>query len=114
VRENCELVVGWFDDTLPKFVRDNSQAVAFLHIDCDLYSSTQTVLRLLRDRIRPGTIIVFDEYLNFPGWQQDEHRAWTEFARHAGIRFDYIGFVSRHQQVAVRVTGVVDKNSLFS
>lgn len=115
VRTNCELVVGWFDDTLPGFIKQHqNRHVAFLHIDCDLYSSTCTVLELLRGRLRPGTIIVFDEYLNFPGWEQDEHRAWTEFVQKSGVKFEYIGFVSRHQQVAVRVTEVVDRKSIFS
>ncbi len=114
VRDNCELVVGWFDKTLPSFVKEHTDPVAFLHIDCDLYSSTVTVLDLLKGRLRAGTIIVFDEYLNFPGWEQDEHRAWTEFAQKFGVKFEYIGFVSRHQQVVVRVTQVVDKKSIFS
>lgn len=103
VRDNCELVVGWFDKTLPSFVKEHTGSVAFLHIDCDLYSSTCTVLNLLKKHIRPGTIIVFDEYFNFPGWEQDEHRAWQEFVKDNQVKYSYLGFVSRHQQVCVRV-----------
>lgn len=106
VRKNCRLVVGWFDQTLNKFLKDKPQPVALLHIDCDLYSSTKYVLNELKDRIVPGTIIVFDEYLNFPGWEQDEHRAWSEFVQANNVKFEYLGFVSKHQQVVLRV---VDK-----
>lgn len=106
VRENCELVVGWFDQTLPQFLAQHPEPVAFLHIDCDLYSSTSYVLTALADRICEGTVIVFDEYFNFPGWEQDEHRAWQEFVTKNNVRYEYLAFVSRHQQVAVRVTGL--------
>lgn len=105
VRNNCELVVGWFDQTLPEFKADRikNEPVALLHVDCDLYSSTATILNNLQENIVPGTVIIFDEYMNYPGWQLDEFRAWQEFVHCYSIKFEYIGRVSRHQQVAVRV-----------
>lgn len=103
VRRNCELHVGWFDDTLPGFVDQHSGSVCLLHIDCDLYSSTDIVLSTLKDQIVPGTVIVFDEYINYPGWQLDEFRAWQEHVGAWGREYEYIGRVSRHQKVAVRV-----------
>lgn len=106
VANNAELVVGWFDQTLESWLAQHPGPVALLHIDCDLYSSTAYVLQRLKPRMVPGTIIVFDEYLNFPGWEQDEHRAWQEFCRANAVQFEYLAFVSRHQQVAVRVTAV--------
>lgn len=106
VRKNCRLVVGWFNETLHEFLETHSGNVAFLHIDCDLYSSTAYVLEKLKRRIQPGTIIVFDEYFNFPGWQQDEFRAWKEFCQHNGVKYEYIGMVTRHQKVAIRVTSI--------
>lgn len=106
VRKNCQLVVGWFDQTLPSFVKNNQTPVALLHVDCDLYSSTVTILDNLKDQIVPGTVIIFDEYLNYPGWQLDEFKAWQEFVSKNNIKYEYIGRVSRHQKVAVRV---VDK-----
>lgn len=104
VRNNCELVVGWFDRTLPNFVRQFAcRPIKLLHVDCDLYSSTVTILDNLRHNIVPGTVIVFDEYINYPGWQLDEFRAWQEFVTKHKIDYEYIGRVSRHQKVAVRV-----------
>lgn len=105
VRNNCKLHVGWFDYTLPEFLEHaaHQAPIALLHIDADLYSSTKTVLDLLQKQIVPGTVIVFDEYLNYPGWQLDEFRAWQEHVAAHRIKFEYIGYVSRHQQVAVRV-----------
>jgi hypothetical protein len=108
VKSNCQLVVGWFDQTLPGFKQNKikNDPIALLHVDCDLYSSTVTILNNLKNNIVPGTVIIFDEYLNYPGWQHDEHRAWQEFVKKHKIQYEYIGRVSRHQQVAVRVTYV--------
>ena len=105
VRTNCELVVGWFDQTLPGFKTEQikNSPIALLHVDCDLYSSTVTILETLKDNIVPGTVIVFDEYMNYPGWQLDEFKAWQEHVAKYNIKYEYIGRVSKHQKVAVRV-----------
>jgi len=103
VSQNCELVVGWFNQTLTGFVEKHLEPVALLHVDCDLYSSTVTILTELRNQIVPGTVIVFDEYINYPGWQLDEFRAWQEHCKKYGVEYEYIGRVSKHQKVAVRV-----------
>jgi hypothetical protein len=100
---NIELHKGWFDATLPAFLRSHEGPVRFLHIDCDLYSSTRIVLDQLAQRIVPGTIIVFDEYLNYPGWDQHEYRAFQEYVATFRIDYRYIGFASAHSSVAVRV-----------
>jgi hypothetical protein len=106
VRENVELIVGLFDRTLPNFLDNHpNRPVSFLHVDCDLYSSTQTIFHHLKDRIGPGTIIVFDEYYNYPGWQLHEFRAFQEYVTTTGIRYEYIGMVPSHQQVSVRIMG---------
>ena len=103
VKFNCRLHVGWFNQTLPIFTDNYSAPIQLLHIDCDLYSSTEYVLKNLHTQIVPGTVIIFDEYLNYPGWQRDEFAAWKEFCRNYDVKYEYIGRVSRHQQVAVRV-----------
>ena len=106
VRGNVQLIRGWFDRTLPGFCEEHKgEQVAFLHVDCDLYSSTQTVFASLRELIVPGTIIVFDEYFNYPGWQQHEMRAFQEYCQSSGTTYKYIALVPGGQQVAVRITG---------
>ena len=105
VRNNVELHVGWFDATLPKFKgHQGRMPLQLLHIDCDLYSSTVTILNTLKDNIVPGTVIIFDEYINYPGWELDEFRAWKEHCKTFGREYEYIARVSRHQKVAIRVT----------
>jgi len=96
---NVSLHKGWFSDTLPSFLDGTSDPVAFLHIDCDIYSSTAFVLESLKERIKVGTVIVFDEYFNYPGWRQHEHKAFQEFTTQTGLSFRYDSFVPTHQQV---------------
>lgn len=103
--EGAELVIGWFDDTLADFLADHLGPVAFLHLDADLYSSTATVLEQVAPRLQVGSVIVFDEYFNYPGWEQHEHLAWEEIVAKTGITFRYAAYTCNNEQVAVVVTG---------
>lgn len=101
--KNIQLHKGWFEDTLPGFLDHHPGPARFLHIDCDLYSSTVTVLGLLTGRIVPGTVIVFDEYLNYPGWQEHERKAFAEFLARTGMKYKYLGFASGEFAVSVQI-----------
>ena len=68
VPNNVILFKGYFDKTLPKFLKQNSENVSFIHVDCDIYSSTKTIFQYLAEYIVPGTIIVFDEYYKPRRW----------------------------------------------
>jgi len=102
VRENIILHDGWFDKTLPRFAKETNEKIAYLNIDCDLYSSTKTVFDNLGDKIQKGTIIHFDEYLNFPDWRNHEYKAWNEFVEKNNIEFEYIA-IGEKGMVTVKV-----------
>jgi O-methyltransferase len=57
-------VAGWFQKTIPGWLisyrPDDKQLV--IHCDSDLYSSTLFVLTSLDRIIRPGTVLIFDEF----------------------------------------------------
>ncbi len=55
-------------------------------------------------RLHTGTIIVFDEFFDYPGWQDHEHRAWTEYVARTQITFRYEAFTADNEQLAVSVT----------
>lgn len=74
-----EVVVGWFDDTLP--MADDVGPLALIHIDCDLYSSTKTILERCDHQIIPGTVILFDELWGYPNWAKHEFKALKEWGR---------------------------------
>ena len=92
VPENVKLVVGLFQDTIPKFKETNNQQIAFLHVDCDIYSSTKTIFDLMGDRIKKDTIILFDEYFGYPNWKNHEHKAFQEFIKSSGFSYEYLAF----------------------
>lgn len=101
VENNVVLHQGWFDSTLPRFLSNNEQHISLCHIDSDIYSSAKTVLECCRDRFVPGTIIVFDEYFNYPGWEQHEFKAFQEFVKEYGLKYEYLGMAPCHYSVAI-------------
>lgn len=103
VPDNVELIKGWFEDTLPEFLNSHPGHIAFLHIDSDLYSSARYVLSALARRLTSGTIILFDDFLNYPAWREGEAKAFFEFVEQTGLDFRYIGFASRQQAIALEV-----------
>lgn len=103
VADNVRLHAGWFEDTIPPFVNDHPEQVAFLHIDSDLYSSARTILHGLQEKIVAGTVIVFDEYLNYPYWKEHEHRAFQEFVKAFNISFEYLAYSVRGFSVGVKI-----------
>jgi hypothetical protein len=104
VRDNVTLTKGFFEDTLPRFVAQHrDEKVAFLHVDCDLYSATKTIFDELGGMLQPGCVIIFDEYFNYPGWEDGEYKAFSEYTAKTGYSFEYIAYVRTGGQVAVRL-----------
>lgn len=87
--ENIELVVGLYENTCPSF--DLKNDIAFMHVDCDLYSSTKTIFDSFHEKIIPGTVIVFDEYYNYPGFENHEYKAFKEFLSMKSYKAEPIG-----------------------
>ena len=99
VLPNIRLVKGWFINSLPVFLqtidRDNracSSPVTYLHVDSDLYDSARDIFYLLGNRLRPGSIIIFDELTNYPSYDKHEMK----------VLFEY---VSSHPDFQLRVIG---------
>jgi predicted O-methyltransferase YrrM len=103
VPANAKLHVGWFDDTLPPFLAQDPSFCALIHVDCDIYASTVSIFSQLEGRIQPGTVIVFDEYFNYPGWRQHEYKAFQEFIVRSGHNYRYLGLAAEKGHVAVRI-----------
>lgn len=101
VPSNVTLIKGYYQDTLEAWLELNTQKVAFLHIDCDLYSSTRTVVKALQGRFQKGTVIVFDDYFNFPGWQDDGHKVLTEYLGTESAEVVYLGYAFKELAVQI-------------
>ncbi len=104
VPRNVVLHPGFFADTLPVWLDQHPGPVAFIHVDSDLYESARCVFELLEDRIVAGTVIVFDEYFNYPNWQAHEFRAFQELVSRCQIQYEYVGYA--RFQVSVRINAI--------
>jgi hypothetical protein len=74
-------VEGFFATTLPALgERGEPRDIALAYVDCNMYSSTVTVLDFLVPRLKHGMIVAFDDYFC---WTQNsvsgERRALQEF-----------------------------------
>jgi hypothetical protein len=93
---------GYFQHTLFDFehevnLHNNRRKV--IHMDADLFSSTLFVLTTLAQYLRPGDIILFDEF-NVPN---HEYYAFDLFCKTYYIKCEMIGAVNTYYQVAFRV-----------
>jgi len=107
VPTNVTLVPGYFGEILPKFLDEHKEVISFMYIDSDLYSSAKTILEALTDRIVQGTIIVFDEYFNYPNWKNHEFKAFQEFVTKNNIAYEYLSFTN---QESVTVKIITERN----
>lgn len=89
--------IGWFNVTLGPFLRRiPTRRVSFVHIDCDLYSSTASVFNLLASRLTSDAVVVFDELLNYPEYRQHEVRAFIELLQRTGRSYSVLGAGPRY------------------
>jgi len=92
VPSNVHLHKGWFNETIEEFLQSHvMKNIALLHVDCDLFSSTQTVLTLLTPYIKSGTYILFDELFNYPGYEEHELLALWIFLKKNHLKIEIIG-----------------------
>jgi hypothetical protein len=101
VRENITLIKGLFKDSIPQW--KNKKPISFLHVDCDLYSSTYTALTLLNKLIVKRTLILFDELYDWTSkghlFHLHEWRAFVQWVIEYKRKF-FIYSRSRDQRAA--------------
>jgi len=102
VLHNVRLVKGMFEDTLLKFKKEilKDTPIAFIHIDCDMYEPTKTVFDTLGSNLVSGSIIVFDEYYNYPGYKENEYKAFQEFLARTGKKAKPLAFNQYFEQAS--------------
>jgi hypothetical protein len=93
VNSNVEIVKGWFNETLVDFINKNPHKISFIHIDCELYSSSKYILNTLKNSLDKDCVIVFDELVNYPGFDGEtgELKAFYEFVTENKVNYDWIG-----------------------
>jgi hypothetical protein len=103
IDDNTTVVKGLFETSLaPLLALFGDKQAKLIHIDCDIYSAARTALFALRGNIRDGTLLVFDELVGYPGFEQHEIRALLEFLADTGLGVQVVA--AQGEQVALRVT----------
>lgn len=93
VNNNVILIKGLFQDVLDNFLDiHKNKKISFVHIDCDLYSSTKYVLEKIYPFLDKNCIIVFDELVNINN-DSNELRALNEFIDKYNISYKWIGML---------------------
>lgn len=94
--EDYFTVPGYYEDTIAqedKIGLSLPKDVAMAYIDCDLHSSTKTVLRFLSSRMKHGMILALDDYYCYsPHTLSGERLACLEFLLNDS-RFHFSPFV---------------------
>jgi predicted O-methyltransferase YrrM len=94
VSKHVVIYNGLYENTVPNFIKDIKieNRIDLIHMDSDTYAPTSYVLNSISDFIKPGSIIIFDEYFGYPNWRNHEYKAFQEFALLNSIRYNYIGY----------------------
>jgi hypothetical protein len=97
VNSNVTLIKGWFNETLVNFIETQNKKVSFIHMDADLYSSTKYILDILKVYIDTDCVIIFDELVNYPGFDGNtgELKAFYEFITENQVDYEWIGMNGR-------------------
>lgn len=90
IPSNTNIIPGWFEDTLPGF-KYMSDIAKYIHIDCDTYEATKTVLNSIINKLHIGTVITFDDYFcQYAFTQNSQFSAWKEFYTKYEINYEYL------------------------
>lgn len=92
--------------TLCPSSKETSSAIGtFLHVDCDLYSSTKTIFDTIGPNVK-DTVVEFDELLEYDGFKDHELKALWEFMCENRGTMTYDVLSRSGECVAMRLTKV--------
>ena len=99
--QRVSFIVGLFQQTLSGFLESFSlRNRLVLHLDADLYSSTLFVLARVHPLIKPGTVLIFDEF----GDVQHEFKAFHDYFSSHMRTYKVICGSHRYYTLAIEVT----------
>ncbi|KAK9810924.1 hypothetical protein WJX73_008707 [Symbiochloris irregularis] len=114
VPSNAFLLKGLFADTIPLLLQqqklwatgnsrslsagtydpehqDHDAPLSYIHVDCDLFAGARDALSLLSHKIVPGTVILFDELINYNRYRDNEAKALWMWLQETGAKIATIG-----------------------
>jgi len=97
INENYKIINGYVEDTLQNFMKEvkiDNFDTFFIHLDLDIYEPTKYVLSEILKK-KKKTIIMFDELLNYPGFENHEYRALFEEVIKKNYKYRFLSFTDR-------------------
>lgn len=97
--ERVSFVVGFFQHTLGSFLAKANELDnrLVIHLDADLYSSTLYCLTMLDHLIKPGTVVIFDEFSDV----RHEFSAFYDYVRSYLREFTILCHTPNYGRIAV-------------
>ena len=93
LRDHPGFIEGWFQDTLPAFLMEHRDPIAFVHYDAGEIGAARFVLRTILPKLAPEAVLVFDEMLETRDravGSSPEWIAWHEVIRESGRSFEWL------------------------
>lgn len=98
--DRVSFIKGMFQETLPDFMETYEPSEQLvINNDSDLYSSTLYVLTFANQIIRPGTIIIFDEFYSV----MHEFRALKDYCSAYVRNYKVVAATNNYIQVAIKI-----------
>ncbi len=95
-----KFIPGLFQDKLPNFLTETPLSNRLvIHLDADIYSATLYVLTKMHDLLKPGTIIVFDEFSSV----LHEFRALDDYCAAYRAKYKVLGATVSDREYYVRL-----------
>lgn len=102
LNKNIEIIIGKVEDTIESFLQEYNPQINFVHFDMDTYMPTKFVLEKIKPYLVKNSILLFDEFYNYVGWEYGEYKAVNEVFQKN--EFVYKAFNLKGAQCAIQVT----------
>jgi hypothetical protein len=90
-------IPGFYSESLKEDLKEtyNLKAASIVMIDCDLYSSTVSVLEFITDLVQDGTILIFDDWYAYKGSPNCGERLATQEWINKNPQFSLFPFAAK-------------------
>ena len=103
--DNTIIIVGLFEDTVPGALQSLEAPITLIHFDADLFSSTAYALEQVTGHLAKRCIFIFDEYFNYPGWEDHDYLAFHQWQdNHPEFMVTMISQVPSNEQASFEIT----------
>jgi hypothetical protein len=104
VPNNVSLIVGDVRKTLEPFLNENNTKVFFINFDLDTYESTKFCLSKVKKNFTSNTILYFDQFYDYAGWEVGEYKAFKEeIEEDPNFSFKFLAFAKNLTAVTISV-----------